>query len=239
MYQHQWFIPAQAQQSNFALNVPPKNSPIASDSPKLPAGKIVCVGRNYAEHALELNNPIPSEPVLFIKPATALCALTPSFSIPKSDCHYEAELAFLIGEPLTNATPDEAEGAIVGVGLALDLTKRELQSQLKQKSLPWELAKSFDGACPISPFVSMQDIGSPVNQLEYKLYIDGELRQHGRSQDMLTPSVALIAHISSHFTLMPGDIVLTGTPKGVGELHCGQTLKLELDQCFSVDTEVI
>lgn len=205
----------------------------------LPVGKVVCVGRNYAAHAHELNNPVPSEPVLFIKPATALCAFSPTFTIPEKDCHYEAELAILIGSRLQHASQAQALAATAGVGLALDLTKRALQAKLKEKSLPWELAKSFDGACPITPFVSPEALSAPLAQLEYRLFIDNELRQQGRSQEMLTPSIDLIAHISQHFTLMPGDIVLTGTPKGVGELHGGQALRLELDQRFSFEARVI
>ena len=122
----------------------------------LPLGKIVCIGRNYAEHARELNNPVPEEPLLFIKPSTAAIHITRPLTPPQDhgEVHFETELAVLIGRPLTNASASEAEIAILGYGLALDLTLRDVQSELKAKGHPWERAKSFDGACPLSPFVS-------------------------------------------------------------------------------------
>ncbi|WP_375171428.1 fumarylacetoacetate hydrolase family protein [Marinobacter sp.] len=205
----------------------------------LPLGKIVCIGRNYAEHARELNNPVPEEPLLFIKPATAAVHITRPLALPKDkgSVHYEAELAVLIGRPLTNASASEAETAILGYGLALDLTLRDVQSQLKEKGQPWERAKSFDGACPLSPFVASDKFRN--DNIHFTLDIDGERRQTGDTHDMLNPVVPLIAHISSHFSLMPGDVVLTGTPKGVGPLAPGQTLSLELEDLLFVETKVV
>ncbi len=117
----------------------------------MPLGKVVCVGRNYAAHAKELNNPVPTEPVLFMKPSTALVKLDEPLVIPTDlgECHFEAEMSILIGQSLSNCTEDQASTAIAGIGLALDLTLRELQQELKEKRLPWEKAKSFDGACPV------------------------------------------------------------------------------------------
>ena len=126
-------------------------------------------------------------------------------------------------------TPEQAQQAIAGIGLGLDLTLRGLQSQLKAKGHPWELAKAFDGSCPLSPFVEPQRIGD-LQDCHYYLEIDGELRQHGHSAQMLTPVLTLISHISHHFTLLPGDVVLTGTPAGVGVLETGMQLKLQLAQ---------
>lgn len=200
-----------------------------------PITKVVCVGRNYAEHAKELNNPIPSEPILFIKPESSVVSLDQPFVIPETDCHYEAEIAVLIGETLSNASAEEAEGGIVGLGLALDLTRRELQSKLKEKSHPWEVAKSFDGACPLSEFVPIEKCG-PLNELEFTLHINDELKQHGHSSDMLNPIAPLIAHMSTFFTLRPGDVILTGTPKGVGQLQKGDALSLKFGAELAVDT---
>ena len=138
--------------------------------------KVVCVGRNYAEHAEELNNPVPSEPILFIKPESSVASLSEPFSIPETDCHYEAEIAVLIGETLTNASPEQVERGIKGLGLALDLTRRTLQSKLKEKALPWEVAKSFDGACPLSEFVPIEQC-APLNELEFTLHINDQLKQ--------------------------------------------------------------
>lgn len=205
----------------------------------LPLGKIVCIGRNYAEHARELNNPVPDEPLLFIKPATSAVHITRPLDFPRNQgaVHFETELAVLIGRPLTRASASEAESAILGYGLALDLTLRDLQSKLKEKGQPWERAKGFDSACPLSPFVSADKFsGGPIH---FTLDIDGSRQQTGDTGDMLNPIVPLIAHISSQFTLLPGDVVLTGTPKGVGPLSSGQTLSLELEDLLFVETKVV
>lgn len=205
----------------------------------LPLGKVVCIGRNYAEHAKELNNPVPSEPLLFIKPATSAVHLTRplDFTGIHSQVHFETELAVLIGKPLTNASASEAKAAILGYGLALDLTLRDLQSQLKDKGHPWERAKAFDGACPLSPFVPAEHFVN--DHIAFSLDINEQRQQSGDTRDMLFPVIPLLAHISSHFTLLPGDVVLTGTPSGVGPLCSGQTLSLQLEDLLSVSTKVV
>lgn len=200
--------------------------------------KVVCVGRNYAEHAKELNNPVPSEPILFIKPESSVVDLTKPFAIPESDCHYETEVAVLIGQELSHASLEDVGGSISGLGLALDLTRRELQSKLKEKSHPWEIAKSFDGACPLSTFVPIKEFDDLAN-IEFTLEINGQQKQCGNSADMLNPIVPLIAHMSTFFTLRPGDVVLTGTPKGVGELCKGDQLKLSLGKHLLIDTQTL
>ena len=205
-----------------------------------PLGKIVCVGRNYAEHARELDNPVPNEPLLFIKPASSAVNLESPIAAPfeRGDVHFETELALLVGQPLTHATAKEAERAIVGIGLALDLTLRDVQAALKEKGQPWEVAKAFDGACPLSTFLSLE---APPNWsgLEFTLTVDGEARQHGRCADMLFPVPELVAEMSRHFTLEPGDVVLTGTPAGVGKLPRGAELRLELIDGMVVTTSVV
>lgn len=205
----------------------------------LPVGKVVCVGRNYAEHAKELNNPVPDEPLLFIKPSTALMDMRQPIKlrVDRGPLHYETELAILIGQRLTRVQPDQVAAAIAGVGLGLDLTLRERQSRLKQQGHPWELAKAFDGSCPLSPFVPFAAIAD-IEDCRLQLEVDGELRQNGSSAEMLTPIVKLIAHISQHFTLLPGDVVLTGTPAGVGVLQPGMQLTLRLDDVLALQTSV-
>lgn len=203
-----------------------------------PLGKVVCVGRNYAEHAKELNNPIPSTPILFIKPATAVSPFSEVINLPHElgECHYETELAVLIGKQLTKAAPEGIDDAIAGYGLALDLTLRTVQSELKAKGHPWEIAKSFDGSCPLSSFVKPRELKDGSN-IEFQLKINNELRQHGKTSDMITAIKPLIAYISQHFTLMPGDVVLTGTPAGVGLLESGMTLEARLNAALSVETK--
>jgi len=186
--------------------------------------KIVCVGRNYAAHAAELNNPLPAAPILFIKPATAAVALENSFSIPRDlgAVHHETELAILIGTKLCNANAAEAAAAIAGIGIALDLTLRDVQDQLKKDGHPWERAKAFDGAYPVSDFVSPHAVD--LQNLTIQLWRNGTLQQDGNTQQMLFPVIALLCEISRNFTLLPGDIVSTGTPAGVGPLQVGDQL---------------
>lgn len=205
-----------------------------------PLGKIVCVGRNYAEHAKELNNPIPDTPLLFIKPESSAAALEGEVQIPvdKGSVHYELELAVLIGKPLVNACEADVSEAIAGYGLALDLTLRDLQSQLKEKGHPWERAKCFDGACPISRFVTPKEMGDPQSA-RISLAIDGEIRQDGSAQEMLNPIVPLIAYMSTQFTLKRGDVILTGTPKGVGPIVVGQTLHAKLNDILQCNAIVV
>lgn len=202
-------------------------------------GKILCVGRNYVAHAKELNNPIPNEPVLFIKPATSACDIDEPLVLPqgRGSVHHELEVAVLIGRPLTHASEDESYTAIAGIGLGLDLTLRDLQSRLKEKGLPWERAKSFDRACPLSGFVSLEK-ETDLQSLTFSLLRNQQVQQQGNSQHMLFPILSLIAHISEIFTLNPGDIVMTGTPAGVGELVQGDELTLELDGMLKVNTRV-
>jgi 2-keto-4-pentenoate hydratase/2-oxohepta-3-ene-1,7-dioic acid hydratase in catechol pathway len=202
-------------------------------------GKIVCVGRNYAEHARELNNPIPKQPLLFIKPATAAVNMNEPLLIPAGQgaCHHELEMAVLIAAPLTNASAEQAKAAIAGIGLALDLTLREVQEQLKQKGQPWERAKAFDGACPLSPFVSA--VGVDLQRLPLQLLRNGDLQQSGNSADMLFTVLDLLVEISRCFSLMPGDVVLTGTPAGVGPLQSGDQLIARLGDVLSIETRVL
>lgn len=195
----------------------------------LPVGKVVCVGRNYAEHAKELNNPVPTAPILFMKPSTAVVALEPGFEIPKNqgECHHELEMAVLIGQPLKNADEAAAKKAILGYGIGLDLTLRDLQNKLKEKSHPWEVAKAFDGANPLGAFVSAHSIADPEHT-DIELIVNGAVRQNGNTADMITPVYKLLAFMSRHFTLLPGDVIMTGTPAGVAALQAGDQLVLKL-----------
>ncbi|MDT4819748.1 putative protein YcgM [compost metagenome] len=195
-----------------------------------PLGKVVCVGRNYAEHAKELNNPVPSEPLLFIKPGSCAVPLDGGFVIPqdRGTVHYEAEIAVLIGKPLSRQpSREEVLDAISGYAPALDLTLRDVQARLKEQGYPWELAKAFDGAFVLAPFVPGDAI-EDTTDIGIRLSIDGQVRQDGNSRDMLNPIIPLIQHIAGHFSLQPGDVVSTGTPAGVGPLHAGAELVLEL-----------
>lgn len=207
----------------------------------LPVGKVVCVGRNYAEHAKELNNPVPAEPILFIKPRTAVAPMRESVAVPRGQgaCHFETEMAVLIGAPLKNASAAQVRAAIAGLGLGLDLTLREVQDGLKAKGLPWEKAKAFDGACPLSAFVKPEKVAD-LADVRIRLVVNGEPRQDGNTADMLTPVLPLIAYMSTYFTLEPGDVVMTGTPKGVGPLNAGDALRVVLgEDLLIVETKAV
>lgn len=194
-----------------------------------PLGKIVCVGRNYAAHAAELNNPIPTEPILFMKPASAACDLAQPLRIPhnRGSVHHETELAILIGAPLQNADAKQVRAAIDGIGIALDLTLRDVQDKLKKDGQPWERAKAFDGAYPVSHFIALKSIASEqidLQNLTLQLYRNDNLQQNGNTAQMLFSVIDLIVEISKIFSLQPGDIISTGTPAGVGPLQSGDRL---------------
>lgn len=210
---------------------------ISGDRIDLPKGKVVCVGRNYAAHIDELNNPLPTDPVLFIKPGTALCNIEKVLSLPgqRGVIHYELEIALLIESALTNASEQDALRGIKAVGLALDLTLRALQTRHQSQGLPWEVAKAFDGSCPVSGFVAKEHVGA-LSDLEFSLTVNGDTRQQGAVKHMLTSIPGLLCYISRHFTLLPGDIVLTGTPAGVGPLQDGDQLLLTLNNLFALPT---
>ena len=205
---------------------------------QFPTSKVVCVGRNYKEHAKELNNPIPSEPLLFNKTSNTLVDLISPIEIPSGlgSCHHELELAILIGERLDSSSDINFSG-ISGIGLALDLTLRELQAHLKSKGHPWERAKSFDGACPISEFIGLEQI-SDVNNVSFSMTKNGQLAQRGNSGQMIFGFKSLLQSITACFTLYPGDIVLTGTPAGVAELKSGDKLILDIENKLAVETSV-
>ncbi|MGH1438700.1 MAG: fumarylacetoacetate hydrolase family protein [Cellvibrionaceae bacterium] len=168
--------------------------------------KIVCVGRNYVAHAKELGNAVPTEPVIFIKPNSAI---SQHLDAGKGEAnHYEGEISFLI-----------KDGQIAGLGFGLDLTKRGTQSRLKEARLPWERAKSFDGAAVFSEFVSISS--DQLDGLRLELYINGECRQSGGVGHMLFKPQAILDEISQFLSLEDGDIIMTGTPEGVGEVCAG------------------
>ena len=196
----------------------------------LPVGKIVCVGRNYAAHAKEMGNPVPDAPMLFIKPATALVDLKQPLVLPSfsQDVHHEVELAVLIGTPLRKADAAAvAPPAIAGVAVAVDLTARDIQSSLKKKGHPWEISKGFDGACPLSPFVSPSSFAD-LQDIHLSLTVNGESRQTGNTRNMVFGVADLVAYMSQYFTLLGGDLILTGTPAGVGPVNPGDELVLTL-----------
>jgi 5-carboxymethyl-2-hydroxymuconate isomerase len=204
-----------------------------------PLGKIVCIGRNYAEHIRELGNETPDRPVLFMKPASSVIGEGEQIVIPSysQDCHHEVELALLIGRTVKGIAAAEALSAVAGYGVAIDLTLRDVQSELKSKGLPWEVAKAFDTACPLTDFVPAAQVRDPQN-LAIALRVNGELRQDASTALMLRPLPQLIAEIAAIFTLEAGDVILTGTPAGVSRLRSGDRVTATISEVGTLNVTV-
>ncbi|HQV31993.1 MAG TPA: fumarylacetoacetate hydrolase family protein, partial [Calditrichia bacterium] len=194
-----------------------------------------CIGRNYAAHARELNNPVPGEPVVFTKPLTTIVHNGGKIILPPQsrDVHYETEIVVLIGKSGKNIAREEAPAYIAGYGIGLDITARDIQSRAKEKAHPWAVAKGFDTFAPISDFVPAH-IFDPGKPMRFSMSLNGERRQEGDSSDMLFPIPDLIAYLSSIFTLHPGDVIFTGTPEGVGAVSEGDVLRAVLGEDLAV-----
>jgi 2-keto-4-pentenoate hydratase/2-oxohepta-3-ene-1,7-dioic acid hydratase in catechol pathway len=193
-------------------------------APVIPS-KIVAVGKNYRDHAAEMGGEVPSEPLLFHKPSTAL--LGPGDPVPlpvdlSDDISYEGEVAVVIGALLSRVTPEVAKAGILGVTCANDLTLRDAQRRESQ----WFRAKGFDGSCPLGPAIAT---GLDLGALRIRTWVDGELRQDGTTADLVFDIPTVIAEITRTTTLLPGDVVLTGTPAGVGRVLPGQRVRVEVE----------
>jgi len=204
-----------------------------------PIGKILCIGRNYVDHIKELGNEMPDRPVIFMKPASSVIGEGEQIVIPpySSDCHHEAELALLIGTGGKNIAPGEAMACVAGYGVAIDLTLRDVQAEQKKKGLPWEIAKGFDTACPLSSFVPAASVTDPQD-LRITLSVNGAPRQDGSTALMIHRMPELISYLSSIFTLEPGDLILTGTPAGVGPVKSGDLVVAEISQVGKISVSV-
>lgn len=199
--------------------------------------KIICVGRNYAEHARELGNEVAEEPVLFMKPDSAVMQRNNPFVIPtfSNDIHYECELLLKIGRHGKCIEEEFAYRYISEIGLGIDFTARDVQQELKAKGLPWEKAKAFDGSAYIGDFKAVTDLGN-LGELKFELHKNDAIVQSGNTADMVHSIPKLIAYISQYFSLKIGDIIFTGTPSGVGPVRPGDELKgvLEGQSMFRV-----
>ena len=211
-----------------------------SDGSVKTPGKIICVGRNYAKHIEEMQSERTSDPVLFLKPNSALHPISEPLPLMRDvgAVHHEIELAVCVAKTATNINEAEAMDYVAGYGLALDLTLRDMQSKAKQGGLPWAVAKGFDHACPVSPFVPAAQIADPHN-LSLRLKRNGEEKQNGTTAHMLFRIPALLAYASRFFTLEEGDLLLTGTPAGVGPLLPGDTIEAHIDGIGTFTTHCI
>jgi 2-keto-4-pentenoate hydratase/2-oxohepta-3-ene-1,7-dioic acid hydratase in catechol pathway len=217
-----------------------KTAKIPTTGQQFTIGKIICLARNYAEHAKELGNETPAAPVLFMKPATAVIGDGDAVRIPtySQECHHEVELAVLIGKEASHVAPEQAMQHVVGYGVAIDMTLRDIQNQMKAKGLPWEIAKGFDTSCPLSDFVPASAVADP-HDLRLRLSVNGEWRQDGTSADMIHRVPQIVSYISGIFTLEPGDVILTGTPAGVGKVEPGDVMEAEISSVGTLKVPVL
>ncbi len=197
--------------------------------------KIICIGRNYVEHVHELNNNIPDEPVFFLKPDTAIIIRNRPFFYPEfsKNIHHEVELVLKISKNGRHIPEKFASTYYNQIGVGLDFTARDIQDKQKQKGLPWEAAKAFDGSAPVSNFVKMDELKDKSN-ISFSLLKNGEQVQQGRSELMIFSFEHIISYVSQFITLKMGDLIFTGTPAGVGPVNVGDRL-----ECFLEDKKML
>jgi 2-keto-4-pentenoate hydratase/2-oxohepta-3-ene-1,7-dioic acid hydratase in catechol pathway len=192
--------------------------------------KIICIGRNYADHAKEMSSELPTEPIIFMKPDTALVKEGTDIYLPdfSSEIHFECELVVKINKAGKFIQKEFAKNYYSEITLGLDLTARDLQSKCKEKGLPWEIAKSFDNSAPISSkWIQVNDIN--LIDLNFKFFQNGELKQNGHTKDMIFSIDEIISYVSKFITLKTGDLIYTGTPAGVGALKIGDKLEASIN----------
>ena len=217
-----------------------KSAYIKNSKGQFTIGKIVCVGRNYAEHAKELGNEVPEKPVLFLKPPSALIyseeeIIHPDFG---NELHHEVELVLLIGENVKKANKLQAEEAIIGYGVGLDMTLRDVQNELKKKGSPWTLAKCFDTSAIISDFVLKKDYQLKSDE-KLELKVNGVIKQNDSLKSMIFNPAEIVEYISSVMTLEKGDLIFTGTPAGVSSVKRGDKLEAKLGEIAELNCKVI
>lgn len=204
---------------------------IKNSNQEFTIGKIVCVGRNYAEHAKELGNEVPDKPVLFLKPASALIYSGEKIIHPDygNELHHEVELVLLIGETVRKANKAQSEKAIIGYGVGLDMTLRDVQNELKKKGHPWTLAKCFDTSAAISDFVLKNDYELKLEE-KLELKVNGVIKQSDSLKSMIFNPAKIVEFISSVMILEKGDLIFTGTPAGVSRVNRGDKLEAKLGE---------
>jgi len=206
---------------------------------KVTIGKIVCLARTYKKHAQEMKTDITKDPLLFLKPASSVIFNNESIIIPKmSNClHHEVELGVVIGKKCKNIKQEEALNHVLGYLIALDITARDIQSEAKKNGWPWSIAKGFDTFSPISKVVLKENVSSP-NNLDIMLKVNGKVKQNSNTKNMIYSVERIIKFISDIMTLERGDLIITGTPEGVGEIVNGDVLEAELGDLCSLKVNV-
>ncbi|MDO5672303.1 MAG: fumarylacetoacetate hydrolase family protein [Actinomycetaceae bacterium] len=205
-------------------------------APVVPPSKVACVGKNYADHIKEMGGKTPDAPIIFIKPNTAIIGPGEAIVLPQwsDEVHHEVELAIVIKTFAKNVAAKDYRDYILGYTIGNDVSARDAQRQDGQ----WTRAKSFDTSCPLGPWITV-DPGLDVSDLKIRSFVDGELRQEDTTANMMVGVPELVAYVSSCFTLLPGDVILTGTPAGVGPIEAGQTCSVEIEGIGRMDNPVI
>lgn len=203
-------------------------------SPVIPRSKVIGIGRNYADHAAEMGNEVPAEPLVFLKPNTSVIGPDDPIVLPaySQNVHHEAELAVVISRLCKFVPREKAGDVIFGYTVANDVTARDVQSTDSQ----WTRAKGFDTSCPLGPYIALD---LDVSDLAVRARVDGEIRQDGRTSDLVHKVPDLVAYVSSIFTLLPGDVILTGTPAGVGPIDVGQRVEVEVEGIGAFSNPVV
>jgi acylpyruvate hydrolase len=198
--------------------------------------KIIAIGRNYAEHAKELNNPVPGVPVIFMKPDTALLKDNKPFYHPdfSEDIHHEIEIVIKVSKEGKHISENFAQNYFEEIALGVDFTARDIQSRHKEKGLPWELAKAFDSSAPVSSFLPKTQFAD-LHDLNFRLDVNGQNRQTGNTSNMLFSFNYIIAFVSRYITLKKGDLIFTGTPQGVAKVNVGDRLEGYLEDQKMLD----
>ncbi len=205
----------------------------------VPVGKLLCLGRNYPEHAREMHAGVPSAPIVFLKPSTAVIPSGADVILPPfaRELHHEVELVVVIGKRGRHITRAEAYDHVAGYATGLDMTLRDLQTEAKRNGLPWSVAKGFDTSAPVSDVAPRRDVPDP-HALDIRLAVNGTLRQHSNTRHMIFPIDMLISYISDIFTLEEGDLIFTGTPEGVGPVVPGDVIEAEIESVGSLSVGV-
>ncbi|MDG6220913.1 MAG: fumarylacetoacetate hydrolase family protein [Candidatus Thermoplasmatota archaeon] len=210
-----------------------------SDGKTMDVRKVLCVGKNYAEHIKEMSSSMPSKPVFFLKPSTSITQ-EKKVELPRNigTIHHEVELAIVLGEGGKNIGEEEALSKVWGYGVLLDITARDLQSVAKNKGQPWTISKGYDGFAPMSIPVPKNQVGS-IGELAISLEVNGQKRQSGNTRDMLFKPSYLISWISKVMTLEKGDIIATGTPAGVGPVEPGDKVAARIERVGEIEIEFL
>jgi len=216
--------------------------------------KIICIGRNYLKHAREMDSPVPTEPIFFLKPESAIIKKNKPFFLPdfSEEIHHEVELVLQICRLGKNIAPEFAHRYYDKIGVGIDFTARDIQRKCKENGLPWEKAKAFDGAAPLGKFIEKENLGDvgnidfkleiiekenlgDVGNIDFKLEINENTVQHGNTKDLIFPFNELIQYVSRFFTLKTGDLIFTGTPEGVGPVKRNDELKAYINNELLLD----